>query len=119
MIAFGILGLVYVFYVPHYPVFNFLEFFILVVILAGAAFAVSSTPHLVIKKNGLVVKLSPSASRIFLRKDDLKGVTVSDKNIILESTVRKPLQIPLSLFGVDDQSAIIGHLESFTSVNYS
>ncbi len=117
LIAFGILGLVYVFCVPHSPYLNILELFILVVILAGAALAVSSTPHLVIKKNSLIVRLSPSASRIFLSKEDLKGVTVSDKKITLDSTVRGPLSIPLSLFGADDRSAIVGKFESFTKVN--
>ncbi len=118
LVSFGVLGLVYVFFFSSWPYFNVFEFFILVAILVGASMAVSSTPLLVIQKNSLIVKLSPSASRIFLRKNDLKGVTISDKKIILESTVRRPLEIPLSLFETDDQRTIIGHFESFTSVNY-
>lgn len=114
----GVAGFIVTLTIANGEYANLSSSFALPIIMGGMFTAFSKNPLLTFNEKHLEVKLAPAASRVFLKKSDFKSVTVSKKKIIIESSVRKPLKIHLSLFEETDQSKITSLFEKFAHVTY-
>lgn len=117
-LIFGAAGFIVTITMANGEYANLSTSFALPMIAGGMFTAFGKTSLLTFNPKHIEVKLAPVSSRVFLKNTDFKSVTVTKKKIIIESSVRKPLKIPLNLFEESDQSKITSLFEKFAHVTY-